>query len=242
MSVAIEHTGANSVDGSNTLVLPELGTGASDRIAVVLGTGGSISGHPTITSVVRAGQTFSAQEYATRGLYIFCHCALYVTPSEAAAITTITYQYSGQYGAGIHFLSGVDTAAPNRDSGTANGNASNSSIGVTSAVGDLVCDSIGGFGDMEGNAGSGQTEWWYYYIDPAMVQWHTAGSTKAGASGTVNMTWTWSGTQEWMGVAISVAFKAGAGGDELPQSLHAVRQGVIGSPCQLHPIEEGYVS
>ena len=173
----------------------------SNRVAIVaISFIDTDADNTTITSVTSsAGGTFTQYGFrneeagATDLVSAIFYSTDFVDGAQTLSVTYSTTVTAGGYAA--YVCTGVNRASPWRGTATvdsANG-ALSISIAVPSSGGDLVIDNAAVTSLPAGEApaeGAGQTA--MYKITPSNDNLDGVGSTEAGASGTVTMSWSWS--------------------------------------------------
>ena len=152
------------------------------------------------------------------------YCAVYRLIAPAVSTADVVASFSGNTDivGGAITLDDVHQTTPSSASNTATGNSTTESVGVTSAVGELV---LAFFHHHYPEApphgyGASQTGRWDVNTGGGNDT-NGACSTKAGASGTVTQTQDITNTRNWAAVAVSVAPPAAAGATNVVQSLIA---------------------
>ena len=242
-SVAVEDYDAAEITSGNTLTIPALAPVGSDTLAVAACAGARSGGGQTVSSCTRNGEGFT-EDVDTGGVgwsnWFNHYLSHRIAPSSGSYSTAIVFTASSMLAAGcVYMLSGVDQSTPVTDTIEDEGVSSGCSQVLGSETDGLVIDIMHSYGNP--TVGAGQTAVFEHNQSPGGPAFYESSSYEAGAA-SVTMSWTFSNA-EWSQALMAIAPAAGAPpGDVLPQSIQAIRQGVIGSPCQLHPIEEGYVS
>src|SRR5262245_35823567 len=113
-----------------------------------------------------------------------------IAPTSGTATVTVTMNAAAVFGGGAASFSDVDQAIPLGTFVSAGGNTITPTVNVSSAVGELVFDTVGARGDATTLAvGAGQTQLWNYTTGSSPNDVIGGGSTKPGAA-SVTMTWT----------------------------------------------------
>jgi hypothetical protein len=175
-------------------------TGTPTAVAVVLnnfGSGGPGQGATSVTyggvSMTRA-QTVDNSVSSTTDVW-----GLANPPSGAQTVIVNLPTGSFPLAASIT-VTGSDTTTCFSNSNSANGSSTTPSVTVNSQVGDLVVDFVGSFTGAGGStAGGSQTLRWSGTLGGDFAM----GSTLAGASPNVTMTWTFPSSVAWGQVAAS---------------------------------------
>ncbi len=159
----------------------------NDRILIV---GVSIRGNGTVTSVTYGAQTFTSAGTVANGGTNSAEIWTLVAPATGTANIVVTLSASKDFVAGASSFSNVDPTTPYGAFFSTTGNTSPISLAVTSAVGEVVIDTVMTNGDVGTlTAAAGQTERWNNLTGANPSNARGAGSTKAGAA-SVTMTWT----------------------------------------------------
>ncbi len=103
---------------------------------------------------------------------------------------------------GAMAFAGVDQAAPVRAFASASGTGLSSFVSVTSAIGDLVVNTVGQGGSVTA-PGGGQTQRFLFNWSSSTTLDNSAGSTAPGAA-SVAMTWTFGSSDEWQTMSSSL--------------------------------------
>ncbi len=120
------------------------------------------------------------------------------TGSHNVIINLDGLQDKGMVG-GVVTFTGVDQTTPLGTFASSTGEASQASVNVSAAIGDIVFATVMRWHNPLGNVGSGETQQWKLDYDKT----HGGGSTETATSTSVNMSWSES-SQQWAmgGVAV----------------------------------------
>lgn len=212
-SIAVEAADSVATTGASSLTLSSFATVGADR-ACYVGVS-SYGGDCTLTtSVVRGGTETFTEIYDELALPSHVSGHYYIAPATAAANIVVTMAGANErFVVGALALSGVHQTTPVGTHATASGSSTEASVAVSSAVGELVVDTLvkNGVSDSV-TPGTGQTQRWLTQSGtsgPATG----AGSTEAGAA-SVTMSWSWTtgGSAGWRIGAVPFQPAAGGGG------------------------------
>lgn len=247
-SVAYEDSDYGEITSSNSISLGPGTTTGSDRLALALCCHGNSGGGPTVSSCIRGtgggSETFTAQHNDTHATYFGHYAGYFIAPATSSKSTVITYSAAGSLaGACVLYLSGAHQTSPIEDTqhdwdGTST--YTSCSVTLASQSSGMCFDVIGVYSNPTCDAS--QTAVYEHSQTAGSDVWYESTSYEVGAA-SVSMDWTWSGSDpDWfliLGVAVA---PSSAASDVLPQTLSKIERGEVGSPCQLHTIEEGYAS
>ncbi len=229
--LAFDATSSTSGSSTSFTFSHTTGTGA-DRLLLV---GVSMrAGAEHVNSVTYAGNSLTLVGAQSNGANTRMEIWRLVNPPTAANNVVVTLSASGRAVIGAATFTGVDQTTPLGTFASATGSSTTPSVAVSSAVGELVFDTVSNAaGQTSMTPGTNQTERWD--VDSggnSTSDVRGGGSTEAGAA-SVTMSWT-AGDDDWAigGVSIkpaSVSFShtTGSGSDRL--LLVAVAVGGINS-------------
>jgi hypothetical protein len=203
MSVAFDAVASTSVAGSGGTTLSWTHTPVGTPTGVAVTLENFDTGH-TVTGVTYGGNAMSLTS-TNNGSLSSSSVQIWglASPPAGAQTVVVTFSATGTFcGAGSVTVTGGDTTTLFSNHNSANGSSTASSVGVTSAVGELVIDIVGTNNGPALTVGGGQTQRWTQ-TESGNVQ---ASSTAPGASGTVTMGWTLGFTGPW--AASAASFKA----------------------------------
>ena len=208
MAISVNSGGVSSgvIDAQASLTFSHTIAAGTDRVLFVglsWWAGGSAI---TLSGVTFGGVAMTLVATATNATEND-YCSIYRLINPAVSTANIVASFSGNtdiVGGGIT-LNGVHQTTPVRNSNTATGNNNTASVGVTSAVNDLV---LAAFHHHYPEAvphgyGASQTGRWDANSNGGNDT-NGALSTKAGASGTVTQTQDITNTRNWAAVAVSI--------------------------------------
>ena len=198
LSVNVDATSTGTSSGGNFSVSHT--TSGADRLMLVgvsinIGTGNSV------TSIIYDGSGLTPVGTRTNGDAVVEIWSL-VNPSLGTHNVDITFNNTTDGNtAGVMTFTGVDQTVPLGAFASASGNSGSGSATVSSALNELVFGviAVDDSADYDLVPDGSQTEDWDLYGSEVSG----GGSTKAGAA-SVNMSWTWSGSDVWTVGGVSI--------------------------------------
>ncbi len=194
-----------------------LTTAGTDRVLIVsVGLGINDCGGTTVPTV--SGVTYFGVALTRITSIVGTPCGANTTRSEQwrlidpatgtnnVVVTLSAATVSGQtIHSGAMAFSGVDQTTPVRAFAAASGTGTSSTVTVTSAVGDMVVNTVGQ-GNIITAPGGGQTQRFLNNVSNSTTINNSAGSTAPGAASSVAMTWTFGSTpvDEWQTISSSL--------------------------------------
>jgi hypothetical protein len=145
-----------------------------------------------------------------------------INPTPGTADVVVTTSISRTMEGGSLSFTGVDQTTPIAHSATAFGAFTAPSVGVASAVGNMVAGCCCNGASI---SGSDQTSRWIRNVNSNSAAGNAAGATKDGAAGTNTMSWT--ASSDWWGAIaadIAAATGGGGGGVVIPIMVHHRKQ------------------
>ena len=219
-SVSVDNVTSTNSEASSVTFDHTVGSG-SDRLLIVQVSMVDVDAAKDVTSVTYGGVSMT-EVINEPGKDIRVQIFRLINPSVGTASVNVTFEQKNKAAIGVMSFAGVDQTTPTEGLVSQDGNASSSSITVSSETDDLVVDIIGT--DKTISVGSGQTQQW---IEPAENGKESGGSTEPGAS-SVTMSWSLSG-----GKYTHVGFNINSSADSTPPpaptnvSATAVASGTI---------------
>jgi hypothetical protein len=180
-SSAFTSTASTTLSWSHTV-------GASPNRLLLVGV--SINAGTAVSSVTYGAQSLSLVG-AQNGQVTQSRMELWslVAPASGTSTVTVTMSASAVFGAGAESFSDVDQATPLGTFVGAGDNTTTPTVTVSSAVGELVFDTVGVRGDaLSATADAGQAQAWNWTTGGSPNDVIGAASTKPGAP-SVTMTW-----------------------------------------------------
>jgi outer membrane protein assembly factor BamB len=211
------HAAAGAVASLTYALTVPAGTDRALIVSVQLGSGCAGAAVPTVTGVTYAGVAMT-QITSILGT----PCGPGTTRSEqwrlvapATGTNSVVVTLSGAAPATIHsgamLFTGVHQTTPVRafasaSGGPASGNGGSSTVTVTSAVGDMIVNTVG-----QGTSitAAGQTQRFLNNVNSSNTLNNSGGSTAPGAASVV-MTWTFGASDEWQTISASLQPSASA--------------------------------
>ncbi|HKB08602.1 MAG TPA: DUF11 domain-containing protein, partial [Candidatus Polarisedimenticolia bacterium] len=173
----------------------------NDRILVV---GVSIRGNATATGVTYGGQALTFAGGVSNGGSNRAEIWTLLAPPTGTANVVVSLSAPVHVVGGASSFSNVDQTTPYGAFTSTTGNTSPISLAVTSAVGEVVIDTVVTNGDVASlAAGASQTERWNNFTGGNASNARGAGSTQAGAA-SVTMSWTMGAPKAYSIGAISL--------------------------------------
>ncbi|HXU10682.1 MAG TPA: hypothetical protein VN898_01845, partial [Candidatus Binatia bacterium] len=159
----------------------------SGRIVVV---GVSIRGNSTVTGVTYAGQALTVVGTVSNGGSNHVEMWALVAPPAGTANVVVSLSSSAHVVGGASSFLNVNQTTPYGPFASTTNNTSPITLAVTSAVGEVVIDTVVTNGDVVSlTPGAGQTERWNNFTGTNASNARGAGSTQPGAA-SLTMTWT----------------------------------------------------
>ena len=220
MAIAVDNAGASSTSrGASTCTIASFAVGAGSNRLLVVGitaTNTAGTGNPAISTVTFNGTGLTRLGGVALNGQIsdiwYLKAPANVTANIVATLSTSALNTDMIVGATS--WTGVDQTTTWRAISTATGVTDTSSISPTSAVSDVVHDTVNAFGPSTMSAGTGQTEAWNTTI--ALDVLIGGGSTIAGAASSTTMTWTFSPTGVTAWTQAGAAMIPASGGASTP--------------------------
>ena len=205
---------AASADGATSLTFSHTNGSGPNRLLVVgvgIGKSGGVAG-TTVTNV-SYGTNILTRLTSVEDAGAKSRAEIWYLLNPPAGPSNIVVRTS----AGINITAGaatftnVNQTTPFGTAVTNSGTSTTASLGVSSAVGELVFNTVDADGDDTTSptltVGGGQTQIWQ--VDSSGST-RGVGGTKAGASGTVTNTWTLSSSENWASAGVSIKPAAGS--------------------------------
>jgi hypothetical protein len=226
-SASIAVDSAASANGGNanvsTLTWSQTVANGTNRILIV---GISLIGVNPIASVTYGGVPLTLIGAVNRGTTNRTEMWSLLAPPVGTANVVVTMSVAGRVAGGSTSFTGVDQTTPLNTFASANGQSTTPAVNVPSAAGQLVVDTVTGPGDATPlTPGAGQTQRWQTTAGGGSNPL-SGGSTKAGAAGTVPMTWTM-GNHPWSIAAVSLIPAATTAVKLISFTATAFRDGVM---------------
>jgi hypothetical protein len=199
---------AHSGKSASSLTFDSASTASGATLLTVIVTVGGIDGAaPSVSSVTYGGTGLTHVKSQTSGL---ARIELWRLISPASGVNSIVVTLTGATDSSSNICAGAttylgsDTTTPLGTAVSASGSSTTPTVNVTdSAVDDLVMDGVVLGSATSPTAGAGQTKRWEELVDSNTYGDNGCGSTEAGASGTVTMSWT-VGDDAWGIIAVTI--------------------------------------
>ena len=218
MAISVDNTGqsAATVGFLSSVTISSVAVGSGENRLLVVG----VSYHewsannPVVNSVTFGGTNLTQLQKLVAGQTIVEIWYL-KAPANTTADVVVTMSAATYLIAGATSWFGVDQTTTFGTVATANGSSTSPSVAVTSAVDELVHDTLAVNGAPTITVGAGQTQRWNL---ASGTNKSGAGSTEAGAA-SVTMSWTLGTSATWSIMGVPLKPAAGAASVVTPRSF-----------------------